>query len=377
MPVPERLWDAIISMSHDPGTAKPPIESSSSQSSNFNFLGLPIELQILIVREYLDLWPILLDDSTPCLIQALRGQTKIYEEALAISYSSKQFSISMKNEHSVLAMPKSIQTRMTNVILWYGYVNHSFLQKTMANSTRTKLRFRGDGFPYELVLSYRTLSKLRYSNIRTLTLCTTVMQSKPFQDKELLISLAKQVIIRLPSLTKFTLEINRDLCLWETKSNGKRVASLLYPLKDINRAVGVFHQWVKARNPHRIAVLWEAENNEVLTWTDTEYWRSIKWRIALSDLRLVYRQLASYHIILYVEAAYLYFLGLNPRRLFYSCRQKHCLCSQFFLRRVTSLDNLPVWEIDRVETWREASDKAGLSDRSRYHVPDLRFGSRR
>ena len=60
-----------------------------------------------IIR-YLEWWlaPSALRGMTPFLIVALRGQTTIYEEALAIFYSSKQFSISMKNEHSVVAMPK-------------------------------------------------------------------------------------------------------------------------------------------------------------------------------------------------------------------------------------------------------------------------------
>lgn len=129
VPVPECLWDMIMARSlfYDPGTVK--LEMSSSQSSQFDFLALPIELQILIVRAYLDRWsasfPLL--EFTPSLIRALRGQTRIYEEALAILYSSKQFSISMKNEHSVLAMPKSIQKRVTNVTLWYGYVTYLFL----------------------------------------------------------------------------------------------------------------------------------------------------------------------------------------------------------------------------------------------------------
>lgn len=258
-----------------------------------------------------------------------------------------------------------------------GTCNISFSQNSMADCIRTKLHFRGDGFPYELVLPYRALAKLRYSTIRTLTLSTTVTQSKPFQDKRLLVSLARSVIIRLASLTKLTLEINRDLCHWEINSNGKRVHSLIYPLKDINRAVGVFHQWAKTRNHHRIAVLWEAGNNGVLTWSDNEYWRSIKWRIALSWARFVCRQLASYHMILFDEAACLHFLGLNPRRILHSCQQSVCLCSHIILRRVNPLDAAPAGAGSNLESWSKASEMAGLSDRARYHVPDVRFGTRR
>jgi hypothetical protein len=95
--------------------------SNYHKDSKFGFLDLPTEIQILIIREYIQDWPLV--GLTPDLIKALRPEPGIYQQALAVFYTSRTVTISANNEHKVLAMPKSVLKRAVSVDLEYGYVD--------------------------------------------------------------------------------------------------------------------------------------------------------------------------------------------------------------------------------------------------------------
>jgi hypothetical protein len=94
--------------------------SNHDKDMKFRFLDLPIEIQILIIREYIQYWPLV--GQTPDLIKALRPQPGSYQQALAVFYSSRTVTISANNERRVLEMPKSILRKAVSVDIWYGYV---------------------------------------------------------------------------------------------------------------------------------------------------------------------------------------------------------------------------------------------------------------
>ena len=95
--------------------------SNNDKALKFRFLDLPIEIQVLIIREYIQGWPLV--GQTPDLIKALRPQPGTYQQALAVFYSSRTVTISANNEHRVLAMPKSVLRKAVSVDICYGYVH--------------------------------------------------------------------------------------------------------------------------------------------------------------------------------------------------------------------------------------------------------------
>ncbi|KAE9379396.1 hypothetical protein N431DRAFT_157921 [Stipitochalara longipes BDJ] len=296
-------------------------DSSDDKESKFNFLDLPIEIQILIVREYVLCWPLV--GHTPDLIKALRPESEIYQQALFIFYSSRTVSISANNEHRILAMPRALQKRAVSVDLWYG----------------TKLR--KNSFSFEFNIPTRLLSAFQYANIRTLTLLSTFGDDILELTTKQLLLLVREAIIKLPSLRKLILEV--PVSIWHCVYHGQQVETtdLEGLLKAINGATGVLHQWVEAQSEHHVAVSWESEGTQNLAWTDSTYWRNIKWGVALGFFPAKIYLGYSFHILFFGEENGLHFLGLNPRRLLHSCRDRSCKCSRFCLTRVTILDPKP------------------------------------
>jgi hypothetical protein len=92
--------------------------STPGKETSFNLLDLPVEIQLLIIREHIQDWQLV--GQTPDLIKALRGESNLYQEALAIFYGTSTVTISDNNEHRVLEMPKSLLKRAVSLELWYG-----------------------------------------------------------------------------------------------------------------------------------------------------------------------------------------------------------------------------------------------------------------
>ena len=115
-------------------------------------------------------------------------------------------------------------------------------------------------------------------------------------------------------------------------SNGRRVRLNVSPQRHQWKC-WVLHQWVTTRNPHRVAVLWEAGNNEILTWTDGKYWRSIEWRIALGYLPLFCEQLAFHTISSYTTWPHTSISSASIRGAYYTAVDKVIASVHYFAWR--------------------------------------------
>ncbi|CZR66233.1 uncharacterized protein PAC_16134 [Phialocephala subalpina] len=108
-------------------------------------------------------------------------------------------------------------------------------------------------------------------------MATDVINARGTRAMQTLVSLVKRVIVHLPALRKLTIEIPITEC-----KHGTWTSTLACPTFSIDNATGVDHQWdyrpEDRQSWSNLAVTWQAEPYQTLTWTDCEYWHSISWR---------------------------------------------------------------------------------------------------
>jgi hypothetical protein len=163
----------------------------------------------------------------------------------------------------------------------------------------------------------------RCCNICTLHVHTNetcnIWREKSFSQ---LISLLGGLIVARPILRKLLFDVPSTMAR-QTKEGLRKFVTLVHPALQINRHVGLQHEWTLLRSKALITLKWEAKGGTI-TWTNADYCRSVPWRAFI--LLGVHTRSVLFHGIIIISHRYLHTIGLNPRSAFYGCRVDPCFC---------------------------------------------------
>lgn len=87
---------------------------------SFRLRDLPVEIRILIFRKCVWQYHCC---KAPALIEALRGNPLLYQEALEVYYAINEFSVTFVNQDRVFSLNSDfVLKRLTSLKLTHGYV---------------------------------------------------------------------------------------------------------------------------------------------------------------------------------------------------------------------------------------------------------------
>ncbi|KAE9379395.1 hypothetical protein N431DRAFT_460662 [Stipitochalara longipes BDJ] len=241
------------------------------RSSNPTLLKLPVELREIIFRQDLLEWTEGL--LTPSLIIALRPHPQLYNEALDLFYSVKVCSITLRNVDKVLSMPKSVLKRLLSVDFYHRHI----IQNVAGDS-----EVWGLGLP--------CIDILQHSNLRSLQLTTAAILDKDGSANNEIEFFVRHAVLKFSTFIELTLYIPIDAANWEKlRHRWSWKLDFSLPVEKINRRLGIPYQ-LSTNRGFSVRFCWDAGINGsgTLTWTDEEYWKSIK----RDSIGLVYSRLA-------------------------------------------------------------------------------------
>ncbi|EKD20796.1 uncharacterized protein L3040_000903 [Drepanopeziza brunnea f. sp. 'multigermtubi'] len=309
----------------------------------FNIRDLPTEIRVQVFEMYFvdiylacyerhmlgDWWA----TKTPSLVQALRGEPKLYFEALEAYYSNLPATVSPDNAEAVARMPKSVVRRARDLRIYYGHMLVSGEWKWSVKS------------------SLPDLSILTNSNIRSLHLSTDEnlwrFEGRPrISDLRLVENIVREFVLTLPRLSLLRLEIPAEAA-FPVVFRGEKFECLEAPLLNINKALDVSHEWVrssrKTKGPRPLEVAWHA-GNRPFRWTDKDNIQSVPRAHRGTFLRVVLHS----HTMSWRISRCTTFMGLNPKPHIRYCVNQTCVCSDM----VASASRVP----DHAEAQSLSSD---------------------
>jgi hypothetical protein len=142
-------------------------------------------------------------------------------------------------------------------------------------ANRRNIELRKGYWKLQMAQCDPVITALQHSDLRSLYLTTTLKEADASTPKCLGL-LVQQAIVKLLSLITLTLDVPIDAATWE-KEGQTWTVRLTNPIREIDHATGAMHKFIKSKGRYSIGVRWDTGTNGTLTWTDEEYWRSIKW----------------------------------------------------------------------------------------------------